>query len=220
MSTTTFTEWAHHKHDVFANQKYGGNLPYSFHLKAARQHADNIWRLVNQDYVANPFTLPSEPFDGNDVTVILYTADGHDLIEDARQTFNDIKNKLLGIPVLNPLANDIAQSIFNCTESTGRNRDERHDAAYKARLTSDRRSCVAKIGDISANVMYGLNSSAAMIGNGYSTMPLKNKKEWYGPSGIPELPETHTGLRKDIITAFPELRKACEYLDNIFKLVA
>lgn len=207
-----FTEWAHHKHDVFANQKYGGNLPYSFHLKAVRTHATKLCGMINDDMFNNQALLGNNYLDASDFTIVGCTADGHDLIEDARQTYNDIKNKASSIGgVIGSLATQIADAIFACTESTGRNRTERHDAAYIARLISLRNACIAKIADISANVLFGITTG--------SDMPSKMKKEWFGVSAIPELPETHTGLRKQIITAYPELRSACVYLDDIFQLV-
>lgn len=146
-----FTNWCCEQHDIVCNQKYGNNLPYSYHL-------ESVARL------ANKFFKNSMNFSMEQAVMVAY---GHDLIEDARVTFNDVHIFLSGIgtgvtPLKSVSAARVARCIYNCTESTGRNREERHDEAYLERLLSDGLSVFVKLCDITANVLYGLANSSRM----------------------------------------------------------
>lgn len=77
----------------------------------------------------------------------------HDSIEDCRLTYNDIK-KLYGSVVAN--------GVFACTESTGRNRKERHDEAYFNRINNDFLGKFVKLCDIYANTKYGYSTGSRM----------------------------------------------------------
>lgn len=207
---TSFTEWAHHIHDVFANQKYGG-LPYSFHLKSVGTHAEAVMLKANDFMYNNQAQFGGQYLTASEMDAIRCGASGHDLIEDARQTYNDIIKSAKKYGKTPEQAIFIAETIFGCTDSTGRTRSERHDDASRERLLQNRSSAIVKIADIAANVSFGLTTG--------SDMPKKMKKEWFGPNAVPQFPETHTGLRSVIVQRYPELRFCCEYVDNFFQLV-
>lgn len=134
-----FRTWAKHQHDVVCNQKYNKTLPYSVHLDGV---AHKVSVFYTQDF---NFKLHHA----------MDVAYGHDLIEDARVTYNDVKNASNEI---------VAEAVFNCTESVGRNRAERHDAAYIERIFSSELSLFVKLCDLAANITFGLFQAGNMIG--------------------------------------------------------
>lgn len=127
------------KHDIECNQTYGGSLklPYSFHLKCVMSNA-----VKYKKYIA----------DYSFYKVILGCA-GHDLIEDARMTYNDIK-ELLG---------EVAANIvYACTEEKGRNRAERHSQKFFDELKENRLAVFVKLCDILANATFSRLTNSGM----------------------------------------------------------
>lgn len=121
-------------HDNKCNHKYDEYLPYSFHLKA-----------VDEAILFFKGCLPNI---NNAVIYARIVGAGHDSIEDARITFNNIKQKFNLY---------IAESIFGCSESTGRTREERKDEAYYKRLNeAGYISVYVKLCDIVANTNYSI----------------------------------------------------------------
>ena len=85
MDSWLFQKYAFNQHDVVCNQKYGDIHPYSFHLTCVYAQS-----LLWSEY------LPIEFEALNAVRCGLY---GHDLIEDARVSFNEIA-QLTSLPIL------------------------------------------------------------------------------------------------------------------------
>lgn len=130
--TKHLVEKCYYQHDIACNQKYGNDdLPYSFHLKAVVAQVEKY-------------------FPGNKSLIL--GAAGHDLIEDARMTLNDV-SVLLGP--------DVADIIYCCTEEKGRNRSERHSEKFFEELSQNRNAVIVKLCDIMANILYSklMNSS-------------------------------------------------------------
>ena len=127
-------------HDVDCNQKYGGDfeLPYSFHLTAVAMQA-----LVYEDL-----------FNTSDFNAILKACFGHDLIEDARMSYNDVK-ELFKSKV-------VADIIYACTEEKGHNRGERHSDKFFKELCANRAAVFVKLCDIKANVLFSMLTGSSM----------------------------------------------------------
>lgn len=142
----TFIDFCKHQHDVECNQKYDGNLPYSFHLNLVAKQVKKF------DY----FLKPEERI------LVLYGAWGHDLIEDARITYNDIKNWKDYEGNRYNWTNRLADIIYTCTELRGRNRSERHGPEYIQGLKDCRLGLFVKLCDIAANIGYGLLTNSGM----------------------------------------------------------
>lgn len=168
-----FKEFAFYRHDVVVNQKYGTDdeLPYSFHLKMVESQ---LWRF--QDLV-----------EVQEFNLARVGAWGHDLIEDARLSYHDIKNAW---------GMDVADVIWGCTDSEGRNRGERHDEKYWARLTSNKISVFVKLCDRIANMLYSLSVNSNMYD--------RYKREW---------PEMRSRLH-DYETEFKDIFVFIEKLQN------
>lgn len=78
---------------------------------------------------------------------------GHDLIEDARATYNDIKD-LVGT--------EIADIIYCCTEEKGKDRPGRHPEKYYLELAENKLAIFVKLCDIMANVTYSILTKSSM----------------------------------------------------------
>jgi (p)ppGpp synthase/HD superfamily hydrolase len=126
--------WAletHHK----VNQTYDG-YPYFFHLNEVSKIAIMFKHLVANN--ASTF-----------IGALL-----HDVIEDARLTYNDVE-KLWG--------KEVADIVFACTEIRGRNRRERHGPFYFRTLRENKLGCFVKVCDVIANMERGLKTGSGMI---------------------------------------------------------
>lgn len=145
MRSSEFIEWCKYQHDTVCNQKYDGNLPYSKHLDFVHAQYKRFNYLIGDGWV-----------DYGTWTVLQSLemgCYGHDLIEDARVTYNDIVEKV---------GPEVAEVIFCCTETAGRTREERHDLSYYQRCASNRLAVFVKLCDIMANVTYSILTKSKM----------------------------------------------------------
>lgn len=148
-SSDHFAQYCKQRHDVDCNQKYGNNKPYSYHL----------------NMVANTVTRFKDVLPDKDSYIVTYCgAWGHDLIEDARITYNDIKN-MIGIKGDSGkyLGEDIAEVIYSCTEEKGKNRDERHSQKFFDELKENKLGVFVKLCDIISNVTESKNTGSGMF---------------------------------------------------------
>jgi (p)ppGpp synthase/HD superfamily hydrolase len=144
---TKFIDFCKHQHDIECNQKYNKTLPYSFHLSLVANRVEKFdYLLDNMD----------ERF------VCLHGAWGHDLIEDARVTYNDIKIEMEKENFYK-YSNPVADIIYACTELRGKNRDERHGAEYIQGLKDNKLGLFVKLCDISANIGFGILTNSSMV---------------------------------------------------------
>lgn len=132
-----FIRWCEVQHNEICNQKYEG-LPFSVHLNWVMAQARLFKKLVPK----------------NDWWLVLAACAGHDLIEDARVTYNDIVDKG---------GTELADIIYACTEEKGRNRDERHSMKYYVELAKDPLAIFVKLCDIIANVKFSLLTNSSML---------------------------------------------------------
>jgi (p)ppGpp synthase/HD superfamily hydrolase len=140
MNIKVFIEFCKFRHDMVCNQKYDNNLPYSKHLEFVEAQYHRFKHLLGSDLE------------------ILYQAHagcwGHDLIEDARVTYNDLKD-MVGV--------EVADIIYCCTEEKGRNRDERHSEKYYIELAQNKLAIFVKLCDIIANATYSVLTKSSMF---------------------------------------------------------
>lgn len=140
-------------HDIDVNQKYSKILPYSFHLDSVRKFALEFINLIPFEY----------EFD------ILVACQGHDLIEDARMTYNDV------VILTNKFTADI---IYSCTELRGRTRSERHGEEYIDGLKDNKYGLFVKLCDLMANISFSLATNSKMYYK-YQKEFVHFKKELY-----------------------------------------
>lgn len=150
-------------HDVECNQKYDKILPYSFHLKAVVAQANKYdYLLHNIDETYNKFGTVQNTLDA-----IHVSAAGHDLIEDARMSYNDVNNLVKDVyketrPGYYIYQNHVVDIIYACTEEKGKNRFERHSQKFFDDLKVNRLAVFIKLCDIMANVLYSMLKNSSM----------------------------------------------------------
>lgn len=136
----TTREYFFDLHDVQCNQKYNKTLPYSFHLDMVYKQGEKFKQVLG----------PNFPY-WSDIVTGLY---GHDAVEDARLTYNDIKDRF---------GERAAEIIYCCTEERGRTRYERHSLTYFEELSMNDLAIFVKLCDIIANVKFSLLSNSSMF---------------------------------------------------------
>ncbi len=153
-----FIDFCKEQHDIVCNQKYSGDLPYSFHLNIVAQQELRFKHLLSdtQHEIAHCACW------------------GHDLIEDARCTYNDVKNRIIGVKSKNGkfenIAEKVADVVYLCTDEKGKNRSEHHSDIYFNELSKSDIAVFVKLCDLIANITYSLLINSSMYG--------KYKKEY------------------------------------------
>jgi (p)ppGpp synthase/HD superfamily hydrolase len=141
-------------HDIQCNQKYNKTLPYSFHLDMVHKQGEKFKHVLDPNFILY----------WADVVVGLY---GHDSLEDARLTYNDIKDRF---------GKEAAEIIYCCTEERGRTRSDRHSDKYFEELRENDLAIFVKLCDIIANVKFSLLSNSSMFNKYKQEYP--NVKQW------------------------------------------
>mgnify|MGYP006921281116 CR=1 FL=1 len=128
------------------NHKYGEGLPYAFHLRMVNRVAKQFSHLLDNtlEYFSGE---PLSHFNkGRSLqAVCLDSSWAHDLIEDARLTYNDVKDSL-GI--------EVAEVVYALTNEKGRTRAERANEKYYQGIKSTKGATFVKLCDRIANVQY------------------------------------------------------------------
>lgn len=136
-------EWCIEKHRE-TNHFYDKYLPYEFHLRMVATVCDNFIHLIpNSD-------------DGNtpkrqDVKMAAF---GHDLIEDCRVSYNDVKEVLGHSP---------AEIIYSVSNEKGKNRKERANEKYYEGIRNTEGAVFVKMCDRIANVQYSIITGSRMF---------------------------------------------------------
>jgi len=153
-------------------QKYGYKSlhPYSFHLQMVVKQAELFSHLVTTEQ-------------WEDVIIGCW---GHDCIEDARVTYNDL---------IKEFGQTVADIIYCCTEEKGKNRAERHSDKYLKELAANPLAVFVKLCDLIANVKYSLLTNSSMYKK-YQT--------------------EYTHFYAVVSPGNEHLKEMFEYLDNLF----
>lgn len=151
-------DFFYHRHDVYCNQKYADTLPYSFHLDLVDKQCNKFLYLLE-------FTQDSDFFNIEKCQKLLRIKIGifgHDSIEDARMSYNELKEKYGKL---------VADIIMRCTEYTGETRDERKPVVFYQKLITNEEAVFVKLCDIIANTKFSLLTNSSMF--------KKYKKEYF-----------------------------------------
>jgi (p)ppGpp synthase/HD superfamily hydrolase len=119
-------------------QSYNDKYPYYFHLKMV---VDFCIKFGNN-------------LSAQDKRIVFLGCLFHDIIEDCRLTYNDVK-LLYGA--------DVADVVFLCTDLRGKNRAERHGPEFIKGLQSSRLATYVKICDVCANMTMGKITGSRML---------------------------------------------------------
>lgn len=136
-------KWILKQHES-TNHMYDTYLPYEFHLRMVAKVAEKFIELIpnlNDGETALRDT-------------VLLAAYGHDLIEDTRVSYNDVKENL----GLGP-----ADIIYACTNEKGKNRKERANEKYYEGIRNTPGATFVKLCDRIANVQYSKMTGSRMF---------------------------------------------------------
>lgn len=129
-------EYATKKHTE-VNHRYGEN-PYSYHLKMVCDVAEMFIYLI-------PPTERENVYCGCWV---------HDIIEDTRETYNDVKNET---------NETIAELAYALTNEKGKNRSERASDKYYSDMRKTENAVFIKFCDRIANITHSKNQGSSMF---------------------------------------------------------
>jgi (p)ppGpp synthase/HD superfamily hydrolase len=172
-------KWILKQHES-TNHMYDTYLPYEFHLRMVAKVAEKFIELIpnlNDGETALRDT-------------VLLAAYGHDLIEDTRVSYNDVKENL----GLGP-----ADIIYACTNEKGKNRKERANDKYYEGIRNFKGAVFVKLCDRIANVQY-----SKMTGSRMFDMYKKENDHFLTSLGFVE-GQAH------------QLGEMCRYLENLFE---
>lgn len=120
-----------------ANHMYD-QYPYEFHLQMVANAAEQFLHLIPKDAQEN----------------VLAGCWVHDVIEDARETYNDVKKAL---------NEDVAELAFALTNDKGRTRAERAGNKYYEGIRNTPYATFIKLCDRIANVTHSRNTGSRML---------------------------------------------------------
>jgi (p)ppGpp synthase/HD superfamily hydrolase len=151
----SYVKWCIEKH-LATNHYYDVYLPYEFHLRMVNQVAKDFNHLL--DDTVDYFT--GERYRGpiqDQITLrdaCLRATWGHDLIEDCRTSYNDVKNHL---------GQEAADIVYAVTNEKGKNRHERANDKYYEGIRNTKGAVFVKLCDRIANVQYSKMTKSRMF---------------------------------------------------------
>ena len=138
-------EWILDQHRN-TNHLYSEYLPYEFHLRMVVNIADKFMGLMVNETNLHP---------GNpDVINLRLASFGHDLCEDCRITYNDVKGHL---------GYEVADIIYALTNEKGKTRKERANDKYYEGIRNTHGAVFVKLCDRIANVQYSKMTGSRMF---------------------------------------------------------
>jgi len=150
-----YVDWCIEQHRK-TNHFYDRYLPYEFHLRMVYNVFENFQHLLDdtKDYfTGEPWRGPKQ--DQMTLRDVCRRASfGHDLIEDTRVSYNDVKTEL---------GQEAADIIYAVTNDKGKNRKERAGDKYYEGIRNTPGAVFVKLCDRIANVQYGKMTKSRMF---------------------------------------------------------
>jgi (p)ppGpp synthase/HD superfamily hydrolase len=175
---------------------YDTYLPYEFHLRMVANVGLQYSDLLDADkdyYTGEPIVNPTQQVSLR--SACLLACWGHDLIEDCRVSYNDVKDAL---------GQEVADIIYAVSNEKGKTRKERANDKYYEGIRYTPGAVFVKLCDRIANVQY-----SKMTGSRMFEMYKKENVEFTKALNL-------RGERVD----YPghEYYKMYKYLDNLFEV--
>lgn len=133
---------------------YYDNKPYETHLQMVVDNAYSIKDLV-------PYK--------SDFETIVAACWCHDVIEDCRQTYNDVKKMT---------SQKVADIVYAVTDEKGKNRSERESDKFFHELVQNPLAVIVKLCDRLANIEYSRKSGSSMYKKYQKELPNFIEKIW------------------------------------------
>jgi len=168
-----FRDFIYNQHDVVCNQKYGDNLPYSFHLKRVGEQGKNFLYLIKgvcsnqENYRASLVTY---------IDIVGMALISHDAIEDARLTYNNILTEANNTLENYVAAKMVADIVYCVTDEKGKSREERKNELYYQGLVENELAVFVKLADLAANTLYSKLTASRMYGQYKEEFPRFKEK--------------------------------------------
>lgn len=145
-------KWIIDQHES-TNHKYDDYLPYEFHLRMVVQVYNEFKDLLPKMMYTHEEEIHRGSWETFDDTlkVIELACWGHDLIEDTRVSFNDVKDVL---DKFSTNGSPVADIIYSVTNEKGKNRKERANEKYYEGIRNTPGAVFVKLCDRIANVRY------------------------------------------------------------------
>ena len=184
-----YVKWCIEQH-TNTNHFYDTYLPYEFHLRMVNQVACDFGYLLDNTvdyYTGEPYRGPMQ----GQTTLMhacMMATWGHDLIEDTRVSYNDVKCVL---------GQESADIIYAVTNEKGKNRKERANNRYYEGIRNTKGAVFVKLCDRIANVQYSKMTKSRMF-------------EMYKTENV----EFEKMLGR--YTDYKDLEVMFQYLDNLF----
>jgi (p)ppGpp synthase/HD superfamily hydrolase len=126
---------------------YDTYLPYEFHLRMVHHVGLKFKHLLDdtKDYYTGELTLRD---------ACLLSCWGHDLIEDCRVSYNDVKEHL---------GQEVADIVYAVSNEKGKNRKERANDKYYEGIRNTHGAVFVKLCDRIANVQYSKMTGSRMF---------------------------------------------------------
>lgn len=183
-------EWILEQHSS-TNHMYDTYLPYEFHLRMVNHVGQKFKHLLDETkdyYTGDPIVNPT--IQVSLASACMVATWGHDLIEDTRVSYNDVKQNL---------GQEAADIIYALTNEKGKNRKERANDKYYEGIRNTPGAVFVKLCDRIANVQY-----SKMTGSRMFEMYKKENNHFLESLGFVE-GHGHP------------LGEMCHYLENLFE---
>jgi (p)ppGpp synthase/HD superfamily hydrolase len=149
------TQWCIDQHNN-TNHYYDTYLPYEFHLRMVVQVYKDFKHLLPEKLLTREVSQYHNSFEIIDETQpgIEYSCWAHDIIEDTRASYNDVKEKL---------GYNVAEIVYAVTNEKGKTRHERANDKYYEGIRNTPGAVFVKLCDRIANVQYGKMTKSRMF---------------------------------------------------------
>jgi (p)ppGpp synthase/HD superfamily hydrolase len=148
-------DWVLDQHR-YTNHFYDKYLPYEFHLRMVVQAFKDFQKLLPEGLLTREEKVYHNSFESIDETAhsIELACWGHDLIEDTRVSYNDVKEKL---------GENAADIIYALTNEKGKNRKERGNSKYYEGIRNTPGAVFVKLCDRISNTQYSKMTGSRMF---------------------------------------------------------
>lgn len=168
------------------NHLYDGKPYHEAHLQSVVNEAISFFDVVTEYLIENNFKEELDSFIKNQ-HIIVDACWCHDIIEDARETYSDVKNNT---------SIETAEIVFALTNEKGKTIKARANDKYYNEMKKVPYAVFVKLCDRIANVKYSMDNGSKMF------MVYKNE---------------HKNFKTKLFSPDPVNDKLWEYLDTIFK---
>jgi hypothetical protein len=154
MNLDKLRDYVYNRADVYCNQKYAGNLPYSFHLDCVEKQGKKFLPLIET----------------KDFQIVLSALITHDSIEDHRMTYNDVAEVVSrfydiderSYSYIEDFGKKVADIVYAVTDEKGKSRAERKNEKYYKELKENKLAVFVKLADLSANTLFSKLTGSSM----------------------------------------------------------